>query len=89
MLDQHFSPATVRDATAWASSMPTLLIIGASRGIGLQAVKSALLAGYRVRALARSAHTIAIEDPRLEKICGDALDRAAIVRALDGAGAVI
>lgn len=69
--------------------MPTLLIIGASRGIGLQAVRSALLAGYRVRALARSAHAIAIEDPRLEKICGDALDRAAIVRALDGAGAVI
>jgi uncharacterized protein YbjT (DUF2867 family) len=39
--------------------------------------------------LARSAHTIAIEDPRLEKIRGDALDRAAVVRALDGASAVI
>ena len=69
--------------------MPTLLIIGASRGIGLQAVKSALLAGYTVRALARSAHDIAIDDPRLEKIRGDALDRAAILQALDGASAVI
>ena len=69
--------------------MPTILIIGASRGIGLEAVKAALAAGYTVRALARSAHAIAINNSRLEKIRGDALDRAAIVQALDGASAVI
>src|SRR5665647_2437732 len=69
--------------------MPTLLIIGASRGIGLKTVKAALTAGYAVRALARSAHGIAINDTRLEKIRGDALDRAAIVQALDGTSAVI
>lgn len=69
--------------------MPTILIIGASRGIGLEAVKAALAAGYTVRALARSAHTIAINDSRLEKIRGDAVDRAAIVQALDGASAAI
>ena len=69
--------------------MPTILIIGASRGIGIEAVKAALAAGYTVRALARSAHTIAINDSRLEKIRGDAVDRAAIVQALDGASAAI
>jgi putative NADH-flavin reductase len=69
--------------------MPTIIIIGASRGIGLEAVKAALTAGYTVRALARSAHTIAVNDARLEKICGDALDMAAIVRALDGVDTVI
>jgi uncharacterized protein YbjT (DUF2867 family) len=69
--------------------MPTLLIIGASRGIGLKTVKAALTAGYTVRALARSAHGIAINDTQLEKIRGDALDRAAIVQALDGTSAVI
>lgn len=69
--------------------MPTILIIGASRGIGIETVKAALAAGYTVRALARSAHTIAINDSRLEKIRGDAVDRAAIVQALDGASAAI
>jgi NAD(P)-dependent dehydrogenase (short-subunit alcohol dehydrogenase family) len=34
--------------------MATVLIIGASRGIGLEAVKAALDAGHAVRALARS-----------------------------------
>jgi NAD(P)-dependent dehydrogenase (short-subunit alcohol dehydrogenase family) len=32
--------------------MPTILITGASRGIGLEAVKATLTAGYTVRALA-------------------------------------
>src|SRR5262245_34098396 len=35
-------------------AMATVLIIGASRGIGLEAVKAALAAGHSVRALARS-----------------------------------
>src|SRR5262249_51489496 len=65
--------------------MPIVLIIGASRGIGLMAVKIGLSAGYKVRAGARSAHAIAINDTRLQKINGDARDRAMILRALDGA----
>ena len=69
--------------------MPTILIIGASRGIGLEAVKAALTAGYTVRALARSANAIALNDTRLEKVCGDALDRAAIAQAMDGSSGVI
>ena len=69
--------------------MPTLLIIGASSGIGLETVDAALAGGHRVKALARSAHTIAINDARVEKIGGDARDAGTIARALDGADAVI
>ena len=39
--------------------MATLLVIGASRGIGLETVKRALAAGHRVRAFARGAASIA------------------------------
>src|SRR5262249_41145065 len=83
-----FMPARSVTVSAF-SSMPIVLIIGASRGIGLTAVKIGLSAGYEVRAVARSAHAIAINDTRLEKISGDARDSAVIVRALDGTGAVI
>jgi NAD(P)-dependent dehydrogenase (short-subunit alcohol dehydrogenase family) len=38
-----------------------VLIIGASRGIGLEAVKAALEAGHSVRALARSARRIRLD----------------------------
>jgi uncharacterized protein YbjT (DUF2867 family) len=69
--------------------MPIVLIIGASRGVGLTAVKIGLAAGFQVRAMSRSAHAIAINDTQLEKISADARDRAAIVRALDGTCAVI
>jgi NAD(P)-dependent dehydrogenase (short-subunit alcohol dehydrogenase family) len=60
----------------------TALIIGASRGIGLAAVKAALQAGYSVRALARSARRIPVDDPKLEKMAGDALDTAMVKRPL-------
>ena len=69
--------------------MATLLIIGASKGIGLEAVKAALAAGHTVRAFARSAASRPIEDPRLVKIAGDALSRSDIDKALVGADAVI
>ena len=48
--------------------MATLLVIGASRGIGLETVRQALAAGHRVRAFARGAASIPIEAPALEKI---------------------
>ena len=62
--------------------MNTVLIIGASRGIGLETVKLALKAGHSVRALSRSATAIRLHDPKLEKLDGDALDRDTIGRAL-------
>ncbi len=69
--------------------MATLLIIGASRGIGLETVKCALEAGHRVRAFARGAADVAIEAAGLEKVAGDALDRASVTAALAGVDAVI
>jgi uncharacterized protein YbjT (DUF2867 family) len=69
--------------------MGTVLIIGASRGIGLETVKLALKAGHSVRALSRSATAIRLHDRRLEKLDGNALDPDTIERALIGVDAVI
>jgi uncharacterized protein YbjT (DUF2867 family) len=66
-----------------------ILVIGASRGIGLEAVRQALALGHDVRALARSADRIGIEDPRLEPVPADATDAAAVGEALRGVDAVI
>lgn len=69
--------------------MRTVLIIGASKGIGLETVKLALKARHLVRALSRSATAIRLHDPKLEKLDGDALDRDTIERTLVGVDAVI
>ena len=69
--------------------MANLLIIGASRGIGRQAVEQALASGHIVRAFARSADSIDLDDPGLEKRKGDALEPNDLVQALDGIDAVI
>jgi putative NADH-flavin reductase len=69
--------------------MSTVLIVGASRGIGLEIVKLALKAGHSVRAMARSAAAIRLRDPKLEKLDGDALDQHTIEPALVGVDAVV
>jgi putative NADH-flavin reductase len=69
--------------------MATVLIIGASRGIGLEAVRRALQAGHAVRALARSARRISINHANLTKVSADALNQGALADALVGVDAVI
>ncbi len=69
--------------------MAKLLVIGASRGIGLETVKAALRAGHSVRALSRSAPSIPIQDAGLEKASGDALDSDTIRNALKDVNVVI
>ena len=69
--------------------MAKVLIIGASHGIGLETVRAAILAGHDVRALARSAASIPIENSALEKISGDALDPPTIRNALRDVDIVI
>ena len=69
--------------------MAKVLIIGASRGIGLETVKAALEAGHSVRALSRSARRIRIDNPKLEKMAGDALEMVTVRRALSGVDVVI
>ena len=66
-----------------------VLIIGASKGIGLETTRKALEAGHHVRALARSAPSIALSDPNLEKTRGDALKAKDLEAALDGTDVVI
>jgi len=69
--------------------MATVLVIGASKGIGLETVKSALKAGHTVRAMARSAVRIPGRHANLEPITGDALDPVAVEQAIKGVDAVI
>lgn len=66
-----------------------VLIVGASKGIGLETTRQALDAGHHVRALARSATAIAVSNPCLEKIQGDALKTVDVEAALVGVDVVI
>ena len=69
--------------------MMRVLIIGASKGIGLETTRQALEAGHHVRALARSAAGMALSDPNLEKVRGDALKTEDVEAALIGVDVVI
>ena len=66
-----------------------ILIIGASKGIGLETTRQALEAGYDVRALARSAASIGISNSKLENLRGDARNYSDVEAALAGVDAVI
>ncbi len=66
-----------------------VLVIGASKGIGLETIRQALAAGYDVRALARSATSINLSDAKLKKVQGDALNQQDVEAALAGVDAVI
>lgn len=69
--------------------MTNILVIGASRGVGFEVVKRALAEGHRVRAFARSADRIPLDDPNLECFAGDAVNANDVRRALAGVDAVI
>ena len=64
-----------------------MLIIGASKGIGLETTRQALEAGHQVRALSRS--VAGSSNPNLEKVRGNALESRDIEAALDGMDVVI
>jgi putative NADH-flavin reductase len=66
-----------------------VLIVGASRGIGLEATRQALAAGHEVRAFARSVDGCSFSDPKLTKVAGDALKSQDVQAALMGMDAVI
>jgi putative NADH-flavin reductase len=69
--------------------MAKLLVIGASRGIGLETVKAALLGGHSIRALARSAASIPIQNAALDKVSGNALDSDTMRNALKDVNVVV
>ena len=66
-----------------------VLIVGASKGIGLETARQALDTAHDVRALARSATAISDSNPRLEKIRADALKTEDLEAALVGVDVVI
>jgi putative NADH-flavin reductase len=69
--------------------MAKVLVIGASRGIGVETVKAALRAGHSVRALARSAASMPIQNADLDKVSGNALDSDTVRKALEDVDLVI
>ena len=66
-----------------------VLIIGASKGIGLETTRQAIDAGHDVRAQSRSPIAIESSHPNFEKISGDALKSENVEMALDDVDVVI
>lgn len=66
-----------------------IVVLGASRGVGLQVVKQALEAGYTVTAFVRSPERFEVEHENLIVFKGDAMDAAAVENAIAGQQAVI
>lgn len=66
-----------------------VLVIGASRGIGLATCKAAIAAGFKVRGFARNIDRISLQHPDFEAVRGDALNETDIAEALRGCDAVV
>jgi len=65
-----------------------ILIVGASRGIGLQLLQQSLAAGHAVTALARAPGKVNGPDDRLRTVRGSVLDPATVAKAVAGQNAV-
>ena len=66
-----------------------LVVLGATGGIGRLVVDQALAAGHTVTVLVRSPEKLAVRNPNLHVVAGQATDPAAVARVLDRADAVI
>ena len=69
--------------------MATVLVLGASRGVGLETTRQALAAGHTVRGLSRSKPAIRSSTGAFQFCQGDALDADDVSAALEGTDAVI
>jgi putative NADH-flavin reductase len=65
-----------------------LLVIGASRGLGLQLVRQSVTAGHAVTAFARHPENLLKEQERLRIIAGDILEESKVREAMRGQEAV-
>jgi putative NADH-flavin reductase len=66
-----------------------IVVFGASRGVGLEVVKQALEAGHVVTAFIRSPEKFVLKHANLTVFKGDAMDTAAVEKAMEGKEAVI
>src|SRR5260370_11588537 len=66
-----------------------LVVLGATGGTGRLVVEQALTAGHTVTALVRSPDKLALRNPNLHVVPGQATDPSTVARALDGADALI
>lgn len=66
-----------------------IVVFGASRGVGLKVVEQALEAGHNVTAFVRKPSNFTIKHPNLTLLQGDAMDAAAVEKAIAGQEAVI
>jgi putative NADH-flavin reductase len=69
--------------------MMRVLVVGASKGIGLETTRQAIEAGHQVRAFARSDTGMALADSKLERVRGDALKYLDVEAALKEVDVVI
>jgi uncharacterized protein YbjT (DUF2867 family) len=66
-----------------------IVVLGATGGTGRLVVEQALAAGHTVTALVRSPEKVAVRNPNLHVVAGQATDPSAVARALAGADALI
>ncbi len=66
-----------------------MLIIGASRGTGALAAKTALERGHEVTAFARHPNAPALDHPKLTRLAGDFHDQGSVEAAVGGHEAVL
>ena len=69
--------------------MSRVIVMGASRGIGLETVRVLLNAGHEVIAFSRSAENLNLNDPKLHKISGDATNQDDVQIAIDKVDVVV
>lgn len=67
----------------------TVLVLGATGGIGGEVARTLHARGWTVRALSRHARDAARKEPRFQWIQGDALDAASVLAAAQGASAIV
>jgi putative NADH-flavin reductase len=69
--------------------MSRIVVMGGSRGIGLETVKALLRDGHKVVAFSRGAEKLKLNDPKLLKISGDATNDGDVRTAVEQADIVV
>lgn len=77
------------DLAPRAITVSNILVVGGTKGIGLETVKLALERGHNVTAMSRNPERIDFSHERLSKLKGNILDPESVEKAVTGKDAVI